>query len=310
MNRSRSLSTKPRKPDSVSIQDSSSFERGGNESTSGQPEETDERKQPAMTTIRDHFGKAAAADKRNMSSATSDRHDVDSYTPNTAFRHLRREPVLGVWSTMWATRLVLSRVKRRKRSLQTEADTMRLLMTINRELNKKLDCLNETVQRPTLQWRWGVWFETDWQENTKLSAGLDGCRKKEEDMQTLIKEAMFRRQCQARSWSCRHGPTEWTGKWYSRRNGNVKLLYVQEAAGSLESTEESERKALQVFHNRGRDLKHIKQEHTEAAAHLAWVKLKRKKEKRKEKKKEKRKEKKQQQQQQQQKINSSAAGHH
>ena len=60
-------------------------------------------------------------------------------------------------------------------------------MAMNKELNKKLDCLNETVQR--LQLRWDVWFETDWQENTKLGVELDGCRKKEEDMQSQIKEA-------------------------------------------------------------------------------------------------------------------------
>ena len=50
---------------------------------------------------------------------------------------------------------------------------------------------------------------------------------------------------------------------YSRRN-NVKLLYVPEAAGSFESAEECERKALQVFHNR-LDLKHITPERIEAA---------------------------------------------
>ena len=72
MNRSRSLSTKRHKPDSVSSQDSSSSE-GGN-STS------DNQKKRAKTTIsiRDHSRKAAAADKRNMSSATSDRQDTYS----------------------------------------------------------------------------------------------------------------------------------------------------------------------------------------------------------------------------------------
>ena len=51
-------------------------------------------------------------------------------------------------------------------------------MAINKELNKKLDCLSETVER--LQ---GEVFDLK-QENTKLSAELDRCRKKEEDMQT------------------------------------------------------------------------------------------------------------------------------
>ena len=70
MNRSRSLSTKRRQPDSVSGQSSSSS--GGGKSIS------DNQKKRAKTTIaiRDHFGTAAAADKRNMSSATSDRQDV------------------------------------------------------------------------------------------------------------------------------------------------------------------------------------------------------------------------------------------
>ena len=62
---------------------------------------------------------------------------------------------------------------------------MRLLMAMNKELNKKLDCLSETVER--LQ---GEVFDLK-QENTKLNAELDRCRKKEEDMQIQIKEAMF-----------------------------------------------------------------------------------------------------------------------
>ena len=93
------------------------------------------------------------------------------------------------------------------------------------------------------------------QENTKLSAQLDRCRKKEEDMQTQIKEAMFN----AKPAADRADRNE----QYSRRN-NVKLPYVPEAASSLESAEENDRKALQVFHNR-LDLNHITPEHTEAA---------------------------------------------
>ena len=134
-------------------------------------------------------------------------------------------------------------------------DIMRLLMAMNKELNKKLDCLSETVER--LQ---GEVFDLK-QENTRLSAELDRCRKKEEDMQTQIKEAMFNAKLAAER-ADRNGQ-------YSRRN-NVKLLYVPEAAGSFESAEESERKALQVFHNR-LDLKHITPEHIEAA-HRVGVK--------------------------------------
>ena len=99
------------------------------------------------------------------------------------------------------------------------------------------------------------------QGNTKLSAELDRCRKKEEDMQTQIKEAMFNAKLAADRAD--------RNEQYSRRN-NVKLLYVPEVAGSFESAEESERKALQVFHNR-LDLKHITPEHIEAA-HRVGVK--------------------------------------
>ena len=76
MNRSRSLSTKRRKPDSVSSQDSSSSE-GGKSTSDNQKKRAKTTSDPPIT-IRDHFGKAAAADKRNMSSAASDRHVVDS----------------------------------------------------------------------------------------------------------------------------------------------------------------------------------------------------------------------------------------
>ena len=98
------------------------------------------------------------------------------------------------------------------------------------------------------------------QRNTKLSAELDRCRKKEEDMQTQIKEAMFNAKLAADRAD--------RNEQYSQRN--VKLLYVPEVAGSFESTEESKRKALQVFHNR-LDLKHITPEHIEAA-HRVGVK--------------------------------------
>ena len=74
-------------------------------------------------------------------------------------------------------------------------------------------------------------------------------------MQTQIKEAVFNAKLAANRAD--------RNEQYSRRN-NVKLLCVPEAAGSFESAEESERKALQVFHNR-LDLKHISPEHTEAA---------------------------------------------
>ena len=84
---------------------------------------------------------------------------------------------------------------------------------------------------------------------------LDKCREKEEDMQNQIKEAVFNArladECANRN------------KQYSRRN-NVKLLYIPEAVGSFESAEESERKALRVFHNQ-LGLKHIKLEHVETA---------------------------------------------
>ena len=99
------------------------------------------------------------------------------------------------------------------------------------------------------------------QENTKLSAELDRCRKKEEDMQTQIKEAMFNAKLAADRAD--------RNEQYSRRN-NVEFLYVPAAAGPFESAEESERKALQVFHNR-LDLKHITPEHIEAA-HRVGVK--------------------------------------
>ena len=74
-------------------------------------------------------------------------------------------------------------------------------------------------------------------------------------MQTQIKEAMFNAKPAAD-----HADRN---EQYSRRN-NVKLLYVPEAAGSFESAEGTERKALQVFHNR-LDLKHITPERIEAA---------------------------------------------
>ena len=134
-------------------------------------------------------------------------------------------------------------------------DIMRLLMAINKELNKKLDCPSETVER--IQ---GEVFDLK-RENTRLSAELDRCRKKEEDIQIHIREAMFN----VKPAADRADRNE----QYSRRN-NVKLLYVPEAAGSFESAEESERKALQVFHNR-LDLKHITPKHTEAA-HRVGVK--------------------------------------
>ena len=53
---------------------------------------------------------------------------------------------------------------------------------------------------------------------------------------------------------------------YSRRS-NAKLLYIPEAVSSFELAEESERKALQVFHDR-LDLKHTKPEHIEAAPRI------------------------------------------
>ena len=92
------------------------------------------------------------------------------------------------------------------------------------------------------------------QENARLRAELDQCRKKEEDMQNQIKEAVFN----ARLAAARGDRNE----QYSRRN-NVKLLYIPEVAGAFESAEESDRKALQMFHDR-LGLKHIKPEHTEA----------------------------------------------
>ena len=62
-------------------------------------------------------------------------------------------------------------------------DIIRLLMTMNKELNKKLDYLNGTVERLE-----GEVINLK-QENTRLSAEVDRCRKKEEDMQSQIKEA-------------------------------------------------------------------------------------------------------------------------
>ncbi len=167
-----------------------------------------------------------------MSSAASDRHVVDNVSdPVSSETCEEGEPE------------------------PSNRDIMRLLMAMNKELNKKLDCLSETVER--LQ---GEVFDLK-QENTRLSAELDRCRKKEEDMQTQIKEAMFNAKLAAERAD--------RNEQYSRRN-NVKLLYVPEAAGSFESAEESERKALQVFHNR-LDLKHITPEHIEAA-HRVGVK--------------------------------------
>ena len=97
-----------------------------------------------------------------MSSAASDRHVVDNVSdPVSSETCEEGEPE------------------------PSNRDIMRLLMAMNKELNKKLDCLSETVER--LQ---GEVFDLK-QENTRLSAELDRCRKKEEDMQTQIKEAMF-----------------------------------------------------------------------------------------------------------------------
>ena len=201
MNRSRSLSTKRRKPDSVSSQDSSSSE-GGKSISDNQKKRAKTTSDPPIT-IRDHFGKAAAADKQNMSSAASDRHVVDNVSdPVSSETCEEGEPE------------------------PSNRDIMRLLMAMNKELNKKLDCLSETVER--LQ---GEVFDLK-QENTRLSAELDRCRKKEEDMQTQIKEAMFNAKLAAERAD--------RNEQYSRRN-NVKLLYVPEAAGSFESAEESER---------------------------------------------------------------------
>ena len=53
------------KPDSVSSQDSSSSE-GGKSTSDNQKKRAKTTSDPPIT-IRDHFGKAAAADKRNMS---------------------------------------------------------------------------------------------------------------------------------------------------------------------------------------------------------------------------------------------------
>ena len=230
MIRSRSLSTKRRKPDSVSRQDSSSSE--GRKSTSDNQKKRAKTTSDPPITIRDHFGKAAAADKLDKT--------------------CRLLQATAMLSTMWATRSVPKRVKGGGGEPEpSNRDIMRLLMAMNKELNKKLDCLSETVER--LQ---GEVFDLK-QENTRLSAELDRCRKKEEDMQTQIKEAKLAAERADRN------------EQYSRRN-NVKLLYVPEAAGSFESAEESERKALQVFHNR-LDLKRITPEHIEAA-HRVGVK--------------------------------------
>ena len=114
MNRSRSLSTKRRKPDFVSSQDSSNSE--GSKSTSNNQKKRAKTTSDPPITIRDHFGKAAAADKRNMSSAASDRHVVDSVS----------DPVS-------------SETCEEGEAESSNRDIMRLLMATNRELNKKLD---------------------------------------------------------------------------------------------------------------------------------------------------------------------------
>ena len=189
MNRSRSLSTKHRKPDSVSSQDSSSSE-GGKSTSDNQKKRAKTTSDPPIT-IRDHFGKAAAADKQNMSSAASDRHVDNVSDPVSSEMCEEGEPE------------------------PSNRDIMRLLMAVNKELNKKLDCLSETVER--LQ---GEVFDLK-QENTRLSAELDRCRKKEEDVQTQIKEAMFNAKLAAERAD--------RNEQYSQRN-NVKLLYVPEAA--------------------------------------------------------------------------------
>ena len=122
LNRSRSLSTKRRKPDSVSSQDSSSSE--GGKSTSDNQKKRAKTTSDAPITIRDHFGKAAAADKRNMSSAASDRHVVDSVSDpvsSETCEEVEAEP--------------------------SNRDIIRLLMAMNKEPNKKLDCLSEIVER-------------------------------------------------------------------------------------------------------------------------------------------------------------------
>ena len=147
MNRSRSLSTKRRKPDSVSSQDSSSSE-GGKSISDNQKKRAKTTSDPPIT-IRDHFGKAAAAaDKRNISSAAT-----------------------AMLSTVWAIRLVPTRVKRKNR------DIMRLMMAMNKDWTK-----NWTRTEQELSWT--VWakqpverlqgevFDLK-QENTKLSAELD-----------------------------------------------------------------------------------------------------------------------------------------
>ena len=90
-----------------------------------------------------------------MSSAASDRHVVDSVS----------DPVS-------------SDTCEEGEAEPSNRDIMRLLMAMNKELIKKLDCLSETVERLH-----GEVFDLK-QENTKLSAELDRCRKKEEDMQT------------------------------------------------------------------------------------------------------------------------------
>ena len=100
-----------------------------------------------------------------MSSATSDRHVVNSVS----------DPVS-------------SETCEEEEAEPSDWDIMRLLMAMNNnnKKTKKLDCLSETAER--LQ---GEVFDLK-QENTKLRAELDRCRKKEEDMQTQIKEAMFK----------------------------------------------------------------------------------------------------------------------
>ena len=117
------------------------------------------------------------------------------------------------------------------------------------ELNNKLDIMNDTVD--SLE---GDVFDLQ-QENSRMKAQLDQCQRREEEMQTRIKEAMFNAKL-AEERSERN-------EQYSRRN-NIKLLFMAESANAFESAEESERKALKLFHDK-LGLRHIKSEHIEAA---------------------------------------------
>lgn len=137
----------------------------------------------------------------------------------------------------------------------SNGDIMKVLLTMQEQLNKKLDSLNNAVD--VLK---GEVFDLQ-QDNQQLKTQLGQCKKREEEMQRRIDETAFTAKLAAERSN--------RNEQYSRRN-NIKILFVGETSNTFESAEESEKKALTVFHDK-LGLRNINADHIEAA-HRVGVK--------------------------------------